>query len=132
MEIKENMYYGVGKVALAIAKADGEINASEIEALKEITKETEEKLKVDLGLIYITFQYFKKYNDPIDQLVDEGIHNFHLGDDYLTPKLARSFRHLLVEIAKAQPPITEEEDVALTKFLNYLELRELEQAANAQ
>lgn len=126
MEIHENMYYGVGKVALAIAKADGEITTKEIVALKEKLKETEAAVGVDLELINITFEYFKKYEKATAKdLLEEGIHNFHLGDDHLTPKLAKGFKHLLITIAAAQPPITVEEDMVLTKFLDYLESREM-------
>lgn len=125
MEIHENMYYGIGKVVLAIAKADGTVSSTEIGALKTFVLDTEKELSVDLSLVYISFEYFRKYdNMKISDLLEEGIHNFHLGDDHLTPKLAKAFKTLLVKVAEAQPPITVDEDVILTKFIDYLEMRE--------
>jgi len=124
MEIHENMYYGIGKIALAVAKADGEITRNEFIQLKDCVKQTEEELKVDLGLLEIAFQYFQKYDGiPVKTLIEEGIHDFHLGDDHLTPKLAESFKTLLIKVAEAQPPITVEEDVVLIKFIDFLESR---------
>jgi hypothetical protein len=126
VEIKERIYYSVGKVALAIARSDGEIDASEMGVLNRIIAQTEKEHTVDLTLIYNTFEWFENSDYAIEQLVIEGIQNFHLGDDYLTPKLAKCFKYLLIEVAKSQPPITGEDDLSLTKFLDFIELKKLQ------
>ena len=131
MEIFENMYYGIGKVALAIAKADGEISKNEIDQLKQKVSSFAQHQGVDLSLVDITFSHFKRYESiSVKSLLEQGIHDFHLGDDHLTPKLAGAFKELLISIARAQPPITMKEDLVLTSFLVYLDKRQLARTSN--
>lgn len=126
MNITENMYYGFGKVALAIAMADGQVDHNEIKFIQERIKEIDKEDHIDLSLVNIVFHDYLKNGSSFsaEEMLENGIHEFHLGDNHLTHKLAYLFRTIIRGLAESEPPTTFEENEAMQIFLKFLEDRE--------
>lgn len=121
MEIKDNMYYGFGQVVYAVAMADGEVQKAELENLKTSIEVIREDHGIDMGITEIIFELLQKNDQlPKEEALQNGIKNFHLGDDYLTSDLAAFFDEVLAVVAHASPPSTTEEEKVITEFKNYL------------
>lgn len=122
------MYYGFGRILLALSLADGKIDKSEIEALERKIARIAIENEVDLDLVLITFEKWKHENTfSVIDMMKGGLHDFHLGDFHLSPKLAELFRSITETIISAEEPITPEERKYANQFLTFLTQREKEQ-----
>lgn len=125
MEIIENMYYGFGRILLALSLADGKIDASEIAILEQRIAEVAIEKDIDLELILITFENWKKEDSfSVAEMMKGGLHDFHLGDFHLTSELAGIFRGIVEDIITAEIPVTESERKLADEFITYLAERE--------
>ena len=126
MDIRENMFYGFGKVALAIALADGKVDHTEVQFIEESIKNIDKKNHIDLTLVRIVFNDYLKRGTSFTaaEILQNGIEEFHLGDNHLTHELAGIFSEVLKGLVAADNHHTIEEDEALVKFLTYLAERE--------
>lgn len=126
MDIRENMFYGFGKVALAIALADGKVDQSEVKYIHEKIRTVDADQHVDLTLVNIVFNDFLKRGTSFtpDEILKSGIKEFHLGDNHLTHELATIFSQVLKGLVESDGDHSMEEDVVLREFLTYLKERE--------
>lgn len=126
MNIRENMFYGFGKVALAIALADGKVDHSEVKFMEESIQKVDTKNHIDLTLVRIVFNDYlnKGTSFSYQEILQHGIKEFHLGDNHLTHELAGIFSEILHGLVGADGHHSIEEDEALVEFLTYLSERE--------
>lgn len=125
MEIVERMYYGFGRILLALSMADGHVNRTEIDSLEKSVDAVEENSNIDLTMVKTAFQQWKGTpNFSAEEMLRGGIKDFHLGDLHLTPELAGIFREMVIDIVHAEPPVTEEEHDLAQSFISYLHERE--------
>ncbi|MEO9532765.1 MAG: hypothetical protein ABJG68_17220 [Crocinitomicaceae bacterium] len=130
MEIVDHIYYGFGKIVLAAITVDGKVSKSEIDTVKKHLDRARKNPEVNLTLVEIVLKDYQKYHtETSKELLERGIHEFHLGDAHLTPAMASEFRSLLLDIVSAEPPITGEEEHLVKEFITYL--NERERAANS-
>lgn len=124
MEIIENMYYGIGKVALAIALADGKLDLTEVDALEDHIAEIGDKTNYNIDTIVTSFRINSK-DDSIDSqtLLKSGIESFHLGDLHLNTELANIFLEVLNKVARAKSANRFAKDDVLVSFMSYLKDR---------
>ena len=124
MEISENMYYGMGQIALAMAMADGHVDSKEAIALEKRIDKINTESAYDLSMVATTFKQQKKDNTfTSSELLKEGIRNFHLGDAHLTAELADLFLQIIIDLATAEWPIVPEEKEIATEFIDFLKKR---------
>lgn len=125
MEIIDNMYYGFGRIVLALSLADGKIDQSEIEMLENSIDEIAADRGYDLSMVTIAFQKWKTTTSfSTEEMMRGGLHDFHLGDLHLTPELASIFRSIVIDLVSAEPPITSKEQEMTQEFITYLNERE--------
>ena len=125
MEIVEYMYYGFGRVVLALSMADGKIDQSEIQSLEENIAIVAKENKIDLSMVTTSFQQWKNSgNYTAEEVMRAGLHDFHLGDFHLTSELASIFRAIVIDIVSAEAPITAEEEEMARNFISFLDERE--------
>tara|TARA_B110000046_G_C12997642_1_gene400744 strand:+ start:1092 stop:1481 length:390 start_codon:yes stop_codon:yes gene_type:complete len=125
MDIIENMYYGFGRIVLALSLADGKVDQSEIDMLETSIEEIAEDCGFDLSMVLTAFQQWKGMKSfSTEEMMHGGLHDFHLGDLHLTPELASIFRSIVIDVVSAEPPITEKEQEMAREFITYLNERE--------
>lgn len=125
MEIVEQMYYGFGRVLLALSLADGKVDISEIESLEDNINIVAEEKGIDLSMVIASFQQWKGTPSfSPEEMMRGGLRDFHLGDLHLTPELASIFRSIVIDIVSAEPPITTMEEEMAHEFISYLNERE--------
>ncbi len=125
MEIVDNMYYGFGRIVLALSLADGKVDQSEIEMLEKSIDEVAEERGIDLSMVITAFQQWKTIKSfSTEEMMRGGLHDFHLGDLHLTPELASIFRAIVIDVVSAEPPITSKEQEMAREFISYLNERE--------
>ncbi|NOQ74642.1 MAG: hypothetical protein GQ574_21700 [Crocinitomix sp.] len=125
MEIIDNMYYGFGRIILALSLADGKVDQSEIEMLETSIDEIAEDRGYDLSMVTTAFQQWKTVESfSTEEMMRGGLHDFHLGDLHLTTELASIFRSIVIDVVSAEPPITGKEQEMAREFISYLNERE--------
>tara|TARA_B100001109_G_C18839285_1_gene463571 strand:- start:311 stop:682 length:372 start_codon:yes stop_codon:yes gene_type:complete len=121
MNHEERLYFGLGIIAYAVAKADGKINHEEKEKLHEVVKKETPCYHFELDLTEITFLVLEKYDGYTQEdLFNLGIKEMELGKDFLTDDMRTDFPALLEKVARAFHPITAEENKLIRDFHAYL------------
>lgn len=120
MDAHENLFYGLGIIAYSVAYADGSIQPEEHNALKQIVQDWAEQLDEDFDVTSIIFFILGKSKPVFAEGYEEGMHHIRLGDQFLTPKLKEKFVRLIGLVAKAFPPVTQDEAEIISKFENDL------------
>lgn len=111
MTAKEHLYYGFGQVIYCLSFSDGKIQQEEKQKLESIVNDiAKDNTAAIIQITHIIFQILDKEQvfTPTEML-DEGIKNMKLGDQYFTEDLKHLFLQILLEIAEAFPPTLAEE-----------------------
>jgi uncharacterized tellurite resistance protein B-like protein len=109
MDNIEALYYALGEMCYAIAKATGRLTESEKERLHQILQE---EFKVSGGLIdptEIIFHLLKKEDMDSQTAYNWAIHEVKLNSQYFSESLKAHFIHVIERVMAAFPSITEEE-----------------------
>jgi hypothetical protein len=124
MEVQDYMHYGFAKVLFAVCLEDGTIDFSETSCIRKSIDRIQQEKDIDLSMILIVFNQLEKYNTQSPtHLLKNGMHDFHLGDDYLTHELASIYRSILVDVMSAEAPMTPGELEIGKEFMLYLNER---------
>lgn len=115
MEAKQNIYYALGILAYAIAKADGKIQVQERERLFEIVKK-ESNHSIDFEYAEIIFQILERDNLGYRNTYQWAINELIKGRHYLSPEIKEKMIHTLNEIALAFNLISKEEKSIINQF----------------
>lgn len=122
MEGTERLYYGLGLLAYAVAKADGKIDPEERRKLHEIVKKDAACQHPDLDVSEIIFHILKKYDSNGEQdLYDRAIKEIRTAKAFIEDDMRSDFPALLEKIARAFHPITHEENKIIQRFRKELE-----------
>ena len=125
MEVHDYMHYGFAKVLFAVCLEDGQIDYAEKKCIEQSIERVMKEKQLDLSMVLIVFNQLEKYNTQSPQnLLENGIHDFHLGDDYLTSELASIYRSILIDVMSAESPMTPGELQIGRDFMLYLNERE--------
>ena len=113
----ENLYYAIGELAYAVARADGKIQNEESKkflalCVSELGGEHDESMVSE-----IIFKVLSK-KEVFDAAVayDMAMETLRTNSHYLSPALKQKAIRLLESVAKAYPPVTPEEKDLLTRF----------------
>ena len=117
MEGTERLYYGLGLLAFAVAKADGKIDPEERRKLHEIVEKDKACNHPELDISEIIFHILKKYDKTHQQdLYDRAIKEFKTAKAFIEDDMRSDFPALLEKIARAFHPITPEENEIIQRF----------------
>lgn len=115
MDAKQHLYYALGALAYAIAKADGKVQEEERKRVREIVSEGT-KHEMDFTYTDIIFQILQKDKMGFRDVYNWAMHSFETGKYHLTPELRDKFIWVIVEVAKAFPPESKEEQDLIARF----------------
>lgn len=115
MEAKKNLYYALGLLAYAVAKADGKVQNEEREIIHNIVKK-ESGHHIDFDYAEIIFNILQKDNPGADQVYSWSMNAFKTGKQHFTPLMKEQFVAIIKKVAEAFPPSTIEEQNIIDKF----------------
>ncbi len=115
MDAKQHLYYALGIMAFAVAKADGKVQNQERQMIHKIVSE-ESGHKIDFGYAEIIFSILQKEKSGASPIYDWAIHSIDLGKHHLTETMKEQFVAVIKKIAEAFPPTTPEENELIDKF----------------
>lgn len=115
MDLREELFYGLGIVAFAVANADGEIHPAEKKELHELLERWCEQVEIEFDVTEIIFSILAKQKPAYAAGYEEGMRHIKLGSSHLTAKLKEMFIYLIKDIARSFPPMTPlEKDIVST------------------
>ncbi len=121
MEKRENLFYGLGMIAYAVAKADGEVQAAEKKELHDLISEWAENIESEFDVTEIIFSVLNNQKPTFDNGYQLGMKHLELGKDLFTERLKELFLYLIKDVAHAFPPVTHQEQDIIVKFTRDLE-----------
>lgn len=118
MTAKEHLYYGFGQVIYCLAFSDGKIQEEEKRKLENIIEEVSgSNSNSVVQVTHIIFQLLERENAfTAEEMLQEGIKNMKLGDQHFSEDQKEVFLKILLEIAEAFPPTTEEETAVVKAY----------------
>lgn len=115
MDAKQHLYYALGILSYAIAKADGEIQPEERQMIHKIVVE-ESKHHIDFDYAEIIFSILQKDNPGVNKAYEWAMHSFNLGKQHFTTEMKEQFVAVIQKMEEAFPPATVEERNLIEKF----------------
>jgi uncharacterized tellurite resistance protein B-like protein len=117
----ENLYYALGELVFAIAKADGKIQKEEKEKLHDILHAEFKKHQTDLDVTEIIFHILQK--DVVDARTayDSCVKQIRLNSQYVSEQMKLDFIAVIVKVAQAFSPITSAEEKLINDFIAELD-----------
>ncbi|GAB4377006.1 MAG: hypothetical protein Kow0075_04850 [Salibacteraceae bacterium] len=116
MDAKQHLFYGLGIICFAVARADGEIQPEERNELREIIEEWTDRYAQDYDITEIIFSILSKSKPGMDEGFEVGMKHIRLGSEYLNEQLKEHFVYLVEDIARAFPPVTGSEQELVSRF----------------
>ncbi|MBK7129301.1 MAG: TerB family tellurite resistance protein [Crocinitomicaceae bacterium] len=120
MDAKQHLYYALGALAYAVAKADGSVQNEEREKVKQIVEEGT-KHKMDFHYTDIIFQILQKDKMGFADVYQWAMKSFETGKYHLTPSLRSEFCQVIKEVANAFPPESPMEKKLIDQFAQDIE-----------
>lgn len=116
----QNLYFALGEMVYAIAKADGDVQKEEKEELHKIVSQEIKNNNIDFDYSEIIFTIMGKDNADVDTSYDWAIKEMKVNSHYLDTDLKEKFISIARKVAEAFPPITNSERRLLERFENDL------------
>ena len=114
---KLNLYYALGELAYAIAQADGAIQKSEKKTLHQVVISELKKNNFEIEDIEIIPRFLEQDQVPIELTYKEAIDIMRENNFYLDAALKEKFINVLQNVANAFPPITDQEQALIDRFI---------------
>lgn len=116
MDSKQQLYYALGLLAYAVAKADGKIQNEERQAIHDIVvAETDHNM--DFSYSEIIFSILQKEDRGFDKVYDWAMKYFEQGKHHFSPAMKEQFIRVIKQVAEAFPPTTTAENEVVRKFI---------------
>lgn len=118
----ENLHYAIGELAIAIARADGQIQKEERDQFHELV-ESELRNKdyaFDISDIIFKVMDKQKVSSTIDAY-NSAMKEIKTNSHYLSPELKATFVRVLEKVANAYKPVTLNERLLIEKFKEDIE-----------
>ena len=117
----ENLYYAIGELAYAIARADGEVQKAERQKFANIVAAELRCDNAGFEIAEIIFKVLDKDQGPSELAYDWAIKQIRLNSHYLSPELKSTALAVMEKVAKAFPPVTREENKLIARFRKDIE-----------
>lgn len=112
----ESLYYAIGELAYAIAQADGAVQKEERQKFHDIVAAELRCKEYNFDISSIIFQIMDKDNVSTKDAYNGAMGQIRLNSHYLSPKIKETFIKVIEKVAKAYPPITEDENKLINKL----------------
>ncbi len=112
----ESLHYAIGQVAYAMANIDGAVQKEERKKFHEIVTGELHQAHYAFDVSDIIFKILDKEKMDTETAYNWAIREIRLNSHYLDPQLKLTFLRVVEKIAKAFPPVTEEERGLLDRF----------------
>ncbi|MEW6468754.1 MAG: hypothetical protein AB1458_07505 [Bacteroidota bacterium] len=112
----ENLHYAIGQLAYAVAHIDGRVQKEERQKFHDIVLAELRGGDYAFDISDIIFQILDKDKQDAATAYDWAIKEFRLNSHYLSPELKGVFTRILEMIAKAYPPVLQEERDLIDRF----------------
>lgn len=117
MEGKERLFYGLGLLAFAVAKADGHVDPEERQKLHDIVSQDSACKDPAIDISEIIFHILDKHDSfSQDLLYDLAMKEFKIAENFMEDDMYSDFPAVLEKVARAFDPITAEEHEIILKF----------------
>ena len=116
MEAKEKVYYALGHLAYAIAKADGEVQNHEKQMLHKIVQEGVKHHHANLDITAIIFGILEEDRKDRESAYNYAMKEFTRYKSLLKEKHKLDFVQIIEKIAQAFPPVEQEEQAYIERF----------------
>ena len=116
MDAKQQLYYALGQLAYAVAKADGQIQKEEKDKLHKIVTEEVVKYDLDSDIADIIFHILQKDKKEFETTYNWAIHSMKLVKHYLSDDMKIMFVDILRKVVQAFPPVTVGEKEIIDRF----------------
>jgi uncharacterized tellurite resistance protein B-like protein len=116
MTARENLYYALGELAYAIARADGSVQKEEREKFHNIIVKELNNNEYDIDVSDIVFQLMDHEKRDSKSTYEWAMNMIKINSHYLSPELKQKFINVMENIAKAYPPVTVEEKNLIEMF----------------
>jgi uncharacterized tellurite resistance protein B-like protein len=113
----ERLYYALGELAYAIAKADGIIQKEEKEKLHGILETEFRTHKVGFDISEIIFQILQKDGTDSKTAYDNALYELKLNSQYVSEHLKTHFIAVMKKVGEAFPPVTQSEGSIIDDFI---------------
>jgi len=117
----ENLYYAIGQLAYAIARCDGEVQKAERQKFANIVAAELRCDNMGFDIAEIIFKVLDKDDEPSELAYEWAIKQIRLNSHYLSPALKNTAIAVMEKVAKAFPPITNEENKIIDRFRKDIE-----------
>lgn len=122
MDFQQNLYYGIGQLAYAVAKADGKVQQEEKNRLHRVVIEELKKHSSDFDISEIIFDILNKDKKDFITTYESGIRALKLSSHLIDPKMEKVILHTLQKVAASFPPVSIEEALIFKKIKADLEM----------
>ena len=123
MDAHQNLYYALGILSYAIAKADGVVQVEERNIIhKIVTDELDHNLNFNYS--EIIFDLLQKDKRSLDEVYEWAMAEFEIGKYHLNSEMKTKFISIITKIAEAFPPNTIEEKKLIHQFKQDINLIE--------
>ena len=112
----QNLHYAIGELAYTMARIEGNVQNEERKKFHDIVSAELRCKDYDFDISDIIFQILDKDKQDAETTYKWAMEQIKLNSHYLSPELKRTFIRIIEKIAKAFPPLTEEEKKLLEKF----------------
>jgi len=112
----DNIYYALGQLAYAIARADGNIQDEEKMVLHSIVVQEARTHGIDLDISEIVFELMQRDNTDTETSYTWAMNELKRNKQYFVPVLREKFIKILERVARAYPPVVIEEKTLLERF----------------
>lgn len=117
MDGKERLYYALGKVAYAVAKADGQINHEERNKLHDIVVEETKHNNYNFNISEIIFHILQKDDGmDLDTTYEMAMKEMNTCSNYLSDDMKADFGAVLEKVARAFDSVTIGERNIIERF----------------
>lgn len=117
MNSVERLYYALGELAYAVAKADGQINFEERNKLHDIVVKGAKCHNYEFNVSEIIFHILQKENIfNVEDSYRSAMREIKANSKYLTDDMKAEFAAVLDKVARAFNSITKEERELIERF----------------
>lgn len=112
----ENLYYALGEMSYAIAKADGRIQNDEVKKFHGILEAELQVPEDSFSVADIIFHIMDKDHVDSETAYQNAMNQMRLYSQYFTPEMKLAFLHVAEKVGNAFPPTLRSEKNMIARF----------------
>ena len=121
MTPQESLYYAVGELAYAVAKADGAVQRQERDRFHKLVTRALKNGKQGFEVSEIIFLIMERDKASLPDSYHWALKEIKKNSQYLSPEMKKVFIDTMALVALAYPPVTIEESDLMKRFVRDIE-----------